>query len=205
MIINVHTEPFHYITVTDIWTKTEYNEILAEMQYLESKGYFLDAEDTGTATDENNEALKKNKAQWIDHVYQDRKYSDILKHNRKIFDVLQQEIVNESWFFKLLEFDLDTTLVSYYENSDYYKSHQDKAKVTGLSWFFSKPQKFAGGDLIFTDFDLRFPGATDILILFPSNIKHEVTEIRMSKATQGKQLGRYAMNQFLCFTGKEYE
>ena len=91
-------------------------------------------------------------------------------------------------------------MVSYYENSDYYKSHRDDAIVTVLNYFFKEPKRFEGGEIIFTDYDLKFQVTNEITIIFPSNIKHEVSEIYLDKKYEGKGLGRFCMNQFLTAT-----
>jgi len=197
MHIKVYTEPFHYIEVTNLWDKVEKKEMLDEMFHLEKKGIFKNPGDTGTAVNEDGIVLKKNKAIFVDDVWQDRSFSNILKHNRKIFDLFNNESVKESWFFDGLCINLDHTLMSYYEDSDYYKPHRDQSRVTVLSWFFKEPQEFKGGSLTFTDYNLTFEVTNDLVILFPSNIKHEVSKISISPKHRGIQKGRFCMAQFL--------
>lgn len=195
--IKVHTQPFHYLEIINLWDEVEKKEMLDEMLHLEKKGIFKNPEDTGAAVNEDGVVLKKNKAIYIDEVWTDRSFSNILKHNRKIFDVLDNSLIKESWFFDGLYTNLDTTMVSYYEDSDYYKPHRDKVKATAVSWFFKEPQKFTGGSLTFTDYNLTFEVSNDLVIIFPSNIKHEVSKISINPEHKGKQNGRFCMSQFL--------
>jgi hypothetical protein len=172
--VTVHTEPFHYIEVRNLWTKQERKEMFDEMLYLENKALFKPPEETGSALDDDKKVIKNNSGMFIDEVWATRDYSDILKHNRKIFNVLDNKKVIDSWYFDGLNCNSDSTLVSYYEDACYYKPHMDKNIITAVSWFFKEPKKFNGGELTITDHDLTFEVTNDLTILFPSNIRHEV-------------------------------
>ena len=102
---------------------------------------------------------------------------------------------------KNLEFSEYRTLISYYEDTDYYKSHRDDVLITALSYFFVEPKKFKGGEIIFTDFNLRFEVTNNTTIVFPSHIMHEVSEISLDEKDKGKGLGRFCMNQFVSWYG----
>ena len=196
--VTVHTEPFHYIEVRNLWTEQERKEMFDEMLFLENKGIFKPPEETETAMNlKTGEVLKNNSGIFIDEVWYNRNYSDILKRNRKLFKLFENEKVKRSWYFDELGFSTDHTLVSYYEDACYYKPHKDKVVVTSVSWFFKEPRKFVGGEITFTDYDLTFRVTNDLTILFPSNIRHEVSEISIDDEDKGKQNGRFCMSQFL--------
>ena len=197
--VTVHTEPFHYIEVRNLWTEQERTEMFDEMLFLEKKGLFKPPEETESALDDDDDGkfMKRNSGMFIDELYQNRDYSDILKHNRKLFNILENKKVKGSWYYQNHVVTKDTTLVSYYENACYYSSHIDLAKTTALSWFFKEPRQFKNGEVTFTDYDLTFEVTNDLTILFPSNIKHEVSEISIDDEYKGKQHGRFCMSQFL--------
>ena len=195
--VTVHTEPFHYIEVRNLWTEQERKEMFDEMLYLENKGLFKPPEETGSDKRECGKLKKKNSGMWIDEVFGNRDYSDILKHNRKLYGILTNKKTNDSWYFNDLTTTNDSTLVSYYEDACYYESHKDMVVVTAVSWFFKEPRKFVGGEITFTDYDLTFRVTNDLTILFPSNIKHEVSEISIDDEDKGKQNGRFCMSQFI--------
>ena len=109
--------------------------------------------------------------------------------------------INKSWYYKNLEYSEYSTLVSYYEDTDYYKSHRDDVLITALSYFFVEPKKFKGGEIIFTDFNLRFEVTNNTTIVFPAHIMHEVSEISLNEKDKGKGLGRFCMNQFVSWHG----
>lgn len=200
MKIKLHTEPFHYITVENLWTEKERKEMFDEMLMFEGKGLFGAPQNSQSANDYEGNALKKNRAEFFDSIFLNRDYSHVLTHNQKVVSVFEDDEIKKSWYFKDLWFDNYSTLVSYYENSDYYKSHKDDALMTVLNYFFKEPKKFEGGEIIFTDYDLKFQVTNELTIIFPSNIRHEVSELSLDKEYEGKGYGRFCMNQFLINT-----
>ena len=110
----------------------------------------------------------------------------------------KEEIYNNhpSWFFKNIYFNQDNTLLSYYENGNYYHSHTDKAFLTCLTWVFKQPKKFEGGNLTFTDYDITIEVNTNCTVIFPSCIKHEVSKISMKKEDLDDLNGRICITQF---------
>ena len=119
----------------------------------------------------------------LDTVYnQRREISDILTLNRKAFDksfldtlsqlsplILDIKLVNE-----------DFTKIKYYEDGEYYKSHQDNARFTMLTYLYKEPKAFTGGDLYFEDFNYTIPIENNMLIFFTGCINHTSTELKMT-------------------------
>jgi len=195
--LTVHTEPFHYIVVENLWTDEERKEMFDEMLFLENKALFKPPEETGGAVYEDGTNRKRNTGIFIDEVFQSREYSDILKHNRKVFSLFDNKKVKESWYYDGLNFNADSTLVSYYEDACYYDSHRDMNVVTAVSWFFKEPKKFKGGEISFPEHNLTFEVTNDLTILFPANVNHSVSEISIDDEYKGKQYGRFCMSQFM--------
>ena len=192
--VTVHTEPFHYIEVRNLWTEQERKEMFDEMLYLENKNIFESAEKYDL--DGSGNPLRYNKSGFIDSIWINRDYSKILKHNRKVYDLFANKKVKDSWYFDGLEFKSDATLVAYYEDTELFP-HRDNSLVSAVSWFFKEPKQFSGGKLAFVDYDLTFEVTNDLTILFPSNIEHEVTKVSINDGYDGKQCGRFGMTQFL--------
>jgi len=194
MKITVITEPFHYVKIEGLYSKSERKDMLDEMVLLERANCFLQPKDTG----QTKENMKKNSGLFLDEVYSNRSCSHILKNNGRLFDVFKTEEVKKSWLFKdppdMMSY---TTLISYYENSDYYKPHHDSTQFTVLSWFYKTPKKFKGGDFEFTDYDITHKVDNETIIMFPSGIKHAATITVMDSIDEGKQLGRFCMAQFI--------
>jgi hypothetical protein len=197
MEVILHTEPFHYLEVTGVWTEQERTEMFNEMLHFESNSMFLPPKETSTSIDEDGKEGKQNSGIFIDSIFQNREHSTILKHNRKVFDVFSDNVIKDSWYFDSIHTDADSTLVSYYENSDYYHAHKDKSVYSAVSWFFKEPKKFLGGEISFTDYDITFEVTNNLTIIFPSNITHEVSKVSIAKSHVGKQSGRFCMSQFV--------
>ena len=199
MKIESYNDPFPYIRVFDFYSEEELKLIWEELEFVLNDRILNSPENTGSAKN-NGVILKQNKGIFLDYLYVDRNTSNILTINRKFFISLS-DILSKSnhWIFKnsLSDVNWDNTLISYYENSDYYKKHYDVSAYTCLTWFFKKPKKFEGGDLFFPDFNLKIEVEDNSLIFFPSIINHEVSEVKMNPEDVGKKLGRVCMTQFM--------
>ena len=199
--MKVHSiqEPFPYLIVDEIYDEIELGLIWQELDFLCHPGKWKSPEDTGTAVC-NEKPLKNNFGIFLDGkdgIYSDRKISNILTVNRK---VLNQGILDN---YAKLSFGYqsafmtseDTTLISYYEDSHYYKKHNDNAVFTALTWFYKEPKMFFGADLIFSAFNKHTVELkNNRAVLFPSFLFHEVEEICMPEHKSG--YGRYCMAQF---------
>tara|TARA_B100001063_G_C16560120_1_gene450524 strand:+ start:86 stop:694 length:609 start_codon:yes stop_codon:yes gene_type:complete len=198
MKLDVYKDPFPYILIEDLYTQEEENLIKKEFDFFLPS--LKEPENTGTAIDkETQEPLKSNKGVFLDTVFIDRDVSYILKINRKIFGVLEEEkekIGHDNWFFKNQETSKDTTLISYYENDNHYKPHRDSAIYTVLTWFYKEPKSFTGGDFVFPDYDIRFECENNMTIIFPSIIKHAVESVKVDDDKTGQGYGRWCLTQF---------
>lgn len=189
-------DPFPHILISETYEENELRLIWKELEFLTDK--LTDPISTGSALDQNFKPLKKNLGIWLDDIFNKRETSNILTVNRKIFDNYS-EIFSKSdhWFFKNLYTNSDTTLMSYYEDSDYYKPHFDRAFVSALTWFYKVPKKFRGGDLFFPDFNYSVEIQNNSTIIFPSSIRHFVSEVKMNSEDLNKMNGRFCMSQFM--------
>ncbi len=196
-------EPFPHIIIENHYTDEELFHIWKELEFLSYKQKLEPAEKTGTAT-LNSEPLKNNYGVFLDSLYKSRDISSILTINRKIFDSnFTDEISSFDLIFgtyKICNF--DRTLVSYYENTQEYKSHYDLAVFTGLSWLFREPKFFKGGDLYFPDYDYKCEVKNNKFILFPSFLNHQVFKVSMPSYVNDKfgmfsTNGRYCISQFI--------
>jgi hypothetical protein len=200
MKIDSYNDPFPHIRIFDFYSDEELKLIWEELEFILNDRIICGPEKTGSATDSEKNLLKQNRGIFLDNLYSDRITSNILTINRNIFSTIVNTFhENDHWIFKnsLNSVNWDTTLISYYENSDYYKKHCDISAFTCLTWFYKKPKKFSGGDLIFSDFNLKIELEDNSLILFPSGVNHEVSEIKMNPEDMGKKLGRICMSQFM--------
>ena len=183
--------------IRDFYDKEEYALIFAELDYLSKIDRFKHPQDPGgpgTAIS-NGTPLKVGRGLHLDVVYEDRSFSDILKLNRKLFDKnLTRTMEGYHPFFRYLNrSSKDSTKLHYFEDGDHYKSHIDDCVITAVSWFYKQPKSFTGGDIILEN-KVKFPCLNNSVIIFPSILYHEVTEVAMENLPG---MGRYSMSQFL--------
>jgi predicted 2-oxoglutarate/Fe(II)-dependent dioxygenase YbiX len=184
----------NYIKIDDFYSEEELSLIWEELKFLTYSHKLDPPQKTG----QQNPTMKKNDGIFLDSVYTDRNISNILKVNRKVFtkDVMKKYNDLSEMHENIFNCNSDTTLISYYENNGFYKSHKDNAVITALTWFFKEPRMFEGGDLIFSKSEEKIEVKNNTLIIFPSHMNHQVTSVKMDgKAFSGN--GRYCMSQFL--------
>jgi hypothetical protein len=194
-------EPFPHIIIQNQFTDEELVDVWRELKFLNNSDKLNEPESTGGAfnydQDGNKIILKNNKGLWVDHVYTNRKYSDILRTTRKIFSPeFTVKAAEFDWMFRYLKYcNADTTLVSYYEEGGYYKPHPDMCVLTAITHLFNEPKNFTGGELTFTDHNYDVGLVNNRTIIFPSVIFHEVSDIKMTNNVEYG--GRYAISQFI--------
>jgi Rps23 Pro-64 3,4-dihydroxylase Tpa1-like proline 4-hydroxylase len=201
MIICDKPKSFPYLVIRDFYTNEEQKSIWQELEFLTTSSKL----DPPNLTGQKDPSMKHNHGVFIDNIYTDRKYSNILQINRKLFSpevTKAYESLHYTNRYKSIT-NLDTTLVSYYENAGYYKPHHDVAVVTAISWHFRQPKAFSGGNLIFTDFNEIIEIEDNMLVMFPSCAMHEVTSIAMeSYYPEMSGYGRYAISNFSQISNK---
>jgi Rps23 Pro-64 3,4-dihydroxylase Tpa1-like proline 4-hydroxylase len=109
----------------------------------------------------------------------------------------------ESFYFKLLKrSNSDSTLLSYYEDSDHYLSHEDNSEITIITYYWKTPKQFRGGTLTFTDHNYVVELEPWDVIIFPSFMNHEVSKVEMLPGIEKNKLnGRVALSTFVTKRG----
>jgi Rps23 Pro-64 3,4-dihydroxylase Tpa1-like proline 4-hydroxylase len=88
------------------------------------------------------------------------------------------------------------TLISYYEENDYYDEHHDAYLFTCLIWFAKDSSLFTGGDLILTQSNQTIKFKHNRMLLFPCYYKHKVTPIKFNEEVKKKDNGRFCITHF---------
>lgn len=191
-----------FLVIEDLYTPEELFYIKNELYFLWSSS-IINCRDLGTATkktdNENLEILANRTGVWLDDVYMNREFSKILTYNRKVFgheDIVKTFISLNPYhsYYKKLNF--DQTLISYYENSSYYKPHADGFLFSIVTWIFDEPKNFTGGNFKFTDINYEIEIKNNMCVIFPSFLVHEVGEVKMLKEDENNPLGRFSITQF---------
>ena len=187
------------VIIDDFYTPEELQNIWMELEFLNPN--LKPADETNAAHDDGILKTSKRGA-FLDELYQDRSFSFILKHNRKQFDkelLLQLEEFHP-WFRYIDNSDYDSTLLSYYEDSDFYGAHKDSSSITSLHWFYKEPKRFIGGDFIVEHLE-TIECRNNRIVFMPSCAYHEVTPISMPEDLKNQGLGRYCLSSFITRRG----
>jgi Rps23 Pro-64 3,4-dihydroxylase Tpa1-like proline 4-hydroxylase len=196
-------KPTHDYLIIDNWYSKEEEEcVWKELDFYQT--FQLEkAEETVVAKKLDGEPLGKHFRIPLDKIYNKSTnfYSHILK--------LSSKIQTKEFYEKLLEVNptygrnfsvtnYDYNLISYYENTHYYEPHIDAFLWTMLIWFYKEPKKFEGGELLFTEKEIKIDLKHNRMILFPSHFLHEVKPIKM-KEEFDKGYGRYSITKFITY------
>lgn len=187
------------VVIDNFYENQKYQKIFHELEFLNDDTKLYGPDRTGSALDRfTGVPIKQNKGIILDEVYHDKNISDILRENKKLFlDDLTDQLMEHNVFFRYLRGDvINTTIVQYYEDSDYYDFHTDASTLTAITWFYKEPKKFDGGDLVFEDNSV-VKCITNRIVIFPSILYHSVAKITMDDADRNKKLGRYSITQLI--------
>jgi len=185
--------------IIDNWyAKEEKQKIMQELDFYTSEEKIEKAEGNNVAH-VNGEDLSNAFRLYPSQYYspQGTRLSSILKSVDKFRNPnFHEQLKNTSPIFRAFgQTTRDTTLISYYEESQYYKPHFDEAKFTCLVWIFKEPKKFTGGDLILEDLNIKIKCMNNRLVVIPGFLLHEVTTIKMKKPYKFGD-GRYTITHF---------
>lgn len=208
MIFSYHEVNNLPVMVIDkFYDKIAEEKIMQELLFLTNDERKLkDPPNSGSAWDPDDSLpggkryLKSNKAHSLDSIYMDRDVSNILVENRKLFsEEITKELMKAHPIFRYVKYaNQDATLVSYYEDQDYYLPHRDDATITALTWFYQSPKSFVGGDLLLEE-SLEVECKSNRCIIFPSITLHSVNKIEIDQNKKGMNYGRFAISQFLSY------
>ena len=183
--------------IDDYYNDQELEDIWSEINFLNRNNKLSSPKDIGAAIDEKDEYLKSGTGLFLHEVYiEAEEHSEITRKSKKLFSVPVVNALMEKHFFfdYIRKCEKDDIFINYYENKDFYKKHFDEATITTLTWLYKEPKGYEGGDMIL-DGNLHIPCLNNRIMIFPSIIPHEVTEIKMITDQSG--YGRYSIVHFI--------
>ena len=197
MKVTFFENPTPHLLLENVFTDQELDLVWKEIDFLHSN--FVSGETTSPAFDTNTgEVLKKNMGLFLYDIYADPSYSNIINYtNGKLYG---NKYLAEQWKIpwmkeSFLSVNWDAALISYYENSDYYKPHCDGANFTSLIWIWKEPKSFEGGDFFLDNHSHEMKVKNNCGIVFLSAEKHSVSSVKMTKKTF-ENYGRYCISSF---------
>ena len=192
MIVENLSEPFWHTIVHDFYTPEEEKLIWQELNYLDLPNKPLlesfETEDCGS--------INRSRV-FLNSLYRYRNFSKILEINRKIFSTEFTDLIKSNPFSNyLLHSNFDNTLLSYYKNKSSYPLHIDESVISTVITFWRNPKKFIGGNLTFGEYYYTPKMNHNSLILFPSFIKHAVSETIIDDENEIAGNSRYSISSF---------
>ena len=185
MNIELCNEPFEHILIKDSYNDEQLINVHKELDILFP--LLRDPKYTMPAEDKSGQYKKKNKGIFLDYDYKGKE-SVIMQYRDSFFDVIVDNYNYEKSNYQL------KSLVSYYEDGDYYKSHVDKSIYTMVTFLCKDNSKFSGGQLFFPDYNWGIDSIDNVTIIFDSHIYHQVLPIRVHDDSD--RYGRYSITSF---------
>jgi hypothetical protein len=207
MEFNYIADGIDAVVIDNFYSEEQLNEIMIELKFLTKPSIMVDDKHKlGTAIDSDGDSLTRKSGVWVDQVFRNWRNSSLISYP-------MQNLANKEVSDKLIEFNslfrilhhcnTRAHLLSYYENSEYYKTHRDIAVFTVLSYFYNEPKKFKGGDVTLhsstSDKKATVETRNNRIIIIPSCTLHEVSTIEMSSNKLSGD-GRYCCSIFLNIT-----
>ena len=200
----VDDKVFPFLMIDNFYNEEELELIWEELTSMDKMGrlFIKTPGHAGVAKNEDGTPRAELKRFELDSLYEGkREESNIFKVYGK---VLSNEVieayrnVTPAWR-TLITTNNDCTIVNYYDHGDYYLEHNDVFMHSCLTFFYTQPKKFTGGDLVFTQSGTTVECLHNRMILFPSHYLHRVTEIEMKEEDRNKGLGRYSFAHFYTY------
>lgn len=195
----------NYAVVIDNWyTSQEYEAIFNECRFIVDYGRDPSDQHAGSAKSPNGTLLKNNRSIFIDDLFREWNKSVInsLSYKKYNEEFINQLVTIDPIYSALFDTNQHSCLVSYYEDSGYYKPHYDTAAFTLLTWVYDDPKSFTGGDLYLRPhrdksiIEANIECISNRAVIFPSYMLHEVTQINMESQYRNQKKGRFTISQF---------
>jgi hypothetical protein len=179
MKLNYLAEPFPHFLIEDFYTGEELATVKDEV--IKLSNFLRPPELTGAAVNHDGSSKKQNLGVFITDVYKHGGMSAIFNARKKLFapDIIE-DILNKNIVFSYLpRTNSDNTLIQFYKNGDYYKSHWDVCLYSFITAFLVNEKKYTGGKLRFSQYDYELDLQHNHSIFFPSYVEHEVTKLNV--------------------------
>tara|TARA_R110001592_G_scaffold257436_1_gene521016 strand:- start:385 stop:1044 length:660 start_codon:yes stop_codon:yes gene_type:complete len=205
----VNDNPIYPFVVIDNWyTPNEEKAVWKELDFLSTtpKNQIDRAENTIVARDPEGIAKSNAYRFYITQFYKQHSVSPILNCMYKQRTPEFHKIVEDNcmpYARSFMSSNGDSSLISYYEENDYYKPHHDSYAWTCLIWMVREPRLFTGGDFKLNEPDIEVKLKNNRMVMFPCCYLHSVSPVKFH--TQPKEIGygRYTLTHFYYSMPKE--
>ena len=202
MKINYSDKPFEFLVIDNFLDEQQNVGVWNELNFIIDNKFLNTTPSTstdGSARDpDTGETLVQRHSLFLeDFLVNHRKTSKIYQaiKNNFLHSNLHEQYPKSTLIKYLPNTNRDSTLLSFFKNGDYYKSHNDNCVITAILYLIPD-NSYEGGDIIFPQFDLEHKPLNNQLIIFPSCIEHEVTVLK-SKQENDDSYKRISITTFL--------
>jgi hypothetical protein len=194
------------VVIDNFYTEEQLKEIMIELKWL-TKPSVMQDETKLKAAETNGEILTSKNGVFLEDVFKNWQHSALISHGMKQTGITEfrNKLLEFNTMFKSL-FDCNSRchLVSYYENSNYYKPHKDAFFYTILNYFFVEPKQFDGGELILyscnSNKEATIEPKHNRTVVIQSSTMHQAKEIKSKINQKLSGHGRYCNAMFLSTT-----
>jgi hypothetical protein len=205
MEFNYIADGIDAVVIDNFYTEEQLKEIMVELNWLTKKSILVGEDELASAR-LNGELLASKKGTFLESVFKNWKHSALISHgmtqttDKQFIDGLY---AYSTLFKSLVGCNSRSHLLSYYENSNYYKPHTDGFFFTILNYFYVEPKQFEGGEVILhscnSDKIATIEVKNNRAIVIASQTIHEVKEIKSSLDNSFSGNGRYCNAMFLFY------
>ena len=192
---------FPFLVIDNWYTPNEEKAVWKELDFLSTtpKNQIDRAENTIVARDLDGTAKSNAYRFYIEDFYKKRELSPIINCMYKQRTPEFQKIIEDNcipYARSFLSSNADSSLLSYYEESDHYKPHHDVSLWTCLIWMVREPRLFDGGDFKLNEPDVEIKLKNNRMVMFPSCFLHSVSPIKFHTQPKDMGYGRYCVTHF---------
>ena len=193
---------FPFLVIDNWYTPNEEKAIWKELDFFSvtPKDQIDRAENTIVARNKDGSSKSKAYRFYIEEYYNKRKISPILNYMYKQRSPEFHKIIKDCTPYSrsFPTSNMDSTLISYYEEDDHYEPHHDVFLWTCLVWMVKEPRLFNGGDFKLNEPDIEVKLKNNRMVMFPCCYLHSVSPVKFH--TQPKEIGygRYTITHFYC-------
>jgi len=203
MEFNYIADGIDAVVIDNFYTEEQLKEIMIELKWLTKPSIMKDETHLKSAV-ENDQFLTSKNGVFLEAVFRNWKHSALIKHGMEqtTCKEFQDKLLEFNTMFKgLIDCDCRTHLLSYYENSQYYKPHKDNFFFTILNYFYIEPKQFEGGEVILYSCNSTKQATVEVKhnrsLVIMSCTTHEVKEIKSKLQNEFSGNGRYCNAMFL--------
>jgi len=192
---------FPFVVVDNWYTPNEEKAVWKELDFFSAtpKEQIDRAENTIVARDKDGTAKSNAYRFYIENFYKQRELSPIINCMYKQRTPEFRKIIEDNcipYARSFLSSNADSSLLSYYEESDHYKPHHDVSLWTCLIWMVREPRLFDGGDFKLNEPDVEIKLKNNRMVMFPSCFLHSVSPIKFHTQPKDMGYGRYCITHF---------